>query len=335
MHDRVQTTDSIPVPGAQLTHLNIVWVQQHITAAQERGRYAGPPDPIEYLVQQQCVVDVGGALVPTLAGILVFAGDPERWLPGTSGIDLAQFSGPDPRSTTLSFFEQIRGPIFTAIERTVELLWARSEHDYRVDGVQRLEEHAYPRVVLRELTVNALCHRDWASVGSRIRIQMFPQAIEWISPGSLPEGITIANMLDMQNSRNPILSAILFQAGYIEGFGLGMNTVYAILRETQSEPPYLDNSAHAFTVRVTAKPLRPSNTTSVNIVDRRLTTICTLLQQRGPLTAVDLAALLNVSRRTLLRDLTDLIAQGKVRSIGATRNLHYAHIAEDNSRHPS
>src|SRR3954468_5724360 len=126
MHDRVQTTDSIPVPGAQLTHLNIVWVQQHITAAQERGRYAGPPDPIEYLVQQQCVVDVGGALVPTLAGILVFAGDPERWLPGTSGIDLAQFSGPDPRSTTLSFFEQIRGPIFTAIERTVELLWARS-----------------------------------------------------------------------------------------------------------------------------------------------------------------------------------------------------------------
>jgi len=163
---------------------------------------------------------------------------------------------------------------------------------------------------------------------------MFPQAIEWFSPGSLPEGITIANMLDMRNSRNPILSAILFQAGYIEGFGLGMNTVYATLRETQSEPPYLDNSAHAFTVRVKAKPLRPS-TTSVNIADHRLTTICTLLQQRGPLTAVDLAALLNVSRRTLLRDLTDLIAQGKVRSIGATRNLHYAHIAEGNSRHES
>jgi predicted HTH transcriptional regulator len=164
---------------------------------------------------------------------------------------------------------------------------------------------------------------------------MFPQAIEWFSPGSLPEGITIANMLDMQNSRNPILSALLFQAGYIEGFGLGMNTVYATLRETQSEPPYLDNSAQAFTVRVTAKPLRPSTTTSVNIVDRRLTTICTLLQQRGPLTAVDLAAILNVSRRTLLRDLTDLIAQGKVRSIGATRNLHYAHIGEGNSRHDS
>jgi ATP-dependent DNA helicase RecG len=333
MNDRTQTTDNTPIPGAQLTHLDLTRVQQHIAAAQERGRYAGSSDPTEYLVEQQCVVDVDGALIPTLAGILAFAGDPERWLPGTSGIDLAQFSGPDPRSTTLSFFEQVRAPIFTAIERTVELLWARSEHDYRVDGVQRLEEHAYPRVVLRELTVNALCHRDWALAGSRIRIQMFPQAIEWISPGSLPEGITIANLLDMQNSRNPILSAVLFQAGYIEGFGLGMNTVYATLRETHSEPPDLDNSAHAFTVRVKAKPLRPSTTTAVNIADRRLTAICTLLEQRGPLTAVDLAGLLNVSRRTLLRDLTDLIAQGKVRSIGATRNQHYAHIAEDNSRH--
>jgi predicted HTH transcriptional regulator len=335
MNDRTQTTDNAPIPGAQLTHLDLARVQQHIIAAQERGRYAGSSDSIEYLAQQQCIIDVDDALVPTLAGILAFAGDPERWLPGTSGIDLAQFSGSDPRSTTLSFFEQIRGPIFTAIERTVELLWARSEHDYRVDGVQRVEEHAYPRVVLRELTVNALCHRDWALAGSRIRIQMFPQAIEWTSPGSLPEGVTIANMLDMQNSRNPILSALLFQAGYIEGFGLGMNTVYATLRETQSEPPYLDNSAHAFTIRVKARPLRPANAATVNIEDRRLTTICTLLQQRGPLTAVDLAAMLNVSRRTLLRDLTDLIAQGKVRSIGATRNLHYVHVAEDNSRHDS
>ena len=129
MNDRTQTTDNAPIPGAQLTHLDLARVQQHITAAQERGRYAGSSDSIEYLVQQQCVIDVDGALVPTLAGILTFAGDPERWLPGTSGIDLAQFSGSDPRSTTLNFFEQIRGPIFTAIERTVELLWARSEHE--------------------------------------------------------------------------------------------------------------------------------------------------------------------------------------------------------------
>jgi len=41
-------------------------------------------------------------------------------------------------------------------------------------------------VALRELTVNAVAHRDWSYSGAYIRIQMFPDCIEWISPGGFP-----------------------------------------------------------------------------------------------------------------------------------------------------
>lgn len=108
-------------------------------------------------------------------------------------------------------------------------MWARTSHDYQFEGAQRVERHAYSQVVLRELT-DALCHRDWSNTSSRVRIQIFPNTIEWIYQG-LPDGATVDNLLDAQSSRNPALVNVMFQAHYIEGLGLGFDSVYSALAE--------------------------------------------------------------------------------------------------------
>lgn len=333
MSDQLFSPDSRPLLHMRVDDLDMGLVQRHITTGQERGRYHGPLDPVAFLREQRCVQNVDGILVPTLAGALMFCHDSESGLHGTTGVDLAQFPTTELRSTTMMFIEQIRGSLPTVIERTVELLWARSDHDYRVMEAQRVEEHAYPRIVLRELTVNALCHRDWTFQGSRVRIQMFPQAIEWISPGSLPEGITIENILSTQNSRNPVLTTLLFQSGYIEGFGLGMDTIYAALRDANGEPPQLTNTEQFFTVRVSALPLHFTREFTETPAESRKITICRYLRQRGPLSAVELARVTSSSRRTVLRDLEDLEQQGRVSSIGQTRNRRYVLADSDDSRH--
>src|SRR5215210_5022207 len=257
MSDVAQPTDRQPVPGARFADLDLNLIQRHIAVAKERGRYDGPVEPVDYLRLHHGIVDIDGLPVPTVTGILVFASAPERFL-SASGIDIAQFTGPTPRSTGLRFMEQVRGPLLGAIDRTVQVLWIRSEHGYRLEGAQRIDEHAYPEVVLRELTVNALCHRDWSQNGSRVRIQMMPTCIEWISPGGLPEGVTIENLLEAQFSRNPTIVNIMFQAHYIEGLGLGFDSVYTALQESGVEPPQIRNSAHAFSIRVAARPLGTS-----------------------------------------------------------------------------
>jgi ATP-dependent DNA helicase RecG len=169
MSDYAQPTDRQPVPGARFDDLDLNLIQRHIAVAKERGRYNGPVEPVEYLRLHHGIVDLDGVHVPTITGVLLFASAPERFL-SASGIDIAQFTGPTPRSTGLRFMEQVRWPLLGAIDRTVQILWIRSEHGYRIEGAQRVEEHAYPEVVLRELTVNALCHRDWSQNGSRVRI---------------------------------------------------------------------------------------------------------------------------------------------------------------------
>lgn len=322
-------TDCQPIHQARIEDLDMGLVQRHISRAQERGRLTGPAEPLPYLQRHHGVIAIDGMLVPTLAGVLTFALEPEQWIT-TAGIDLAQFKGTSPRSTHLRFLEQVRGPLFAVIDRAAQILWDRSEHGYHLEGNQRVEDHTYPQIVLRELTTNALCHRDWSQSGSRVRIQMFDQMVEWISPGGLPAGITIENLLEAQYSRNPAIVTFLFHAGYIEGLGLGMDTVFSALREAGSPPPQMRNVPHAFTICVDAKPLATDTATPTLHGTSRKETILLLLDHHGSLSIKELEQLLGVHRRTLQRDLRDLIASQQIATTGATNQRRYHLVPPDN-----
>jgi ATP-dependent DNA helicase RecG len=153
--------------------------------------------------------------------VLAFTAEPDRWL-GAAGIDIAAFKGRRPNSGDISFHKEVRGNIFQQIDRAVDLLWAITEHGYRIDVAQRVEEHAYPIAIIREATINALYHRHWGYAGSLVRIQKFRDRIECISPGGLPLGVTIANLRTAQVSRNHDLAQILYHGVMSSGSGWGL-----------------------------------------------------------------------------------------------------------------
>ena len=312
-----------PVAGVTFDDLSLNLVREHLQVAVERRDYNGTTDPVEYLLQHQAIVEgPDGMLLPTLAGILAFAREPDRWV-SASGIDVAQFSGPLPHSTDLIFSKQMRGNLDALIDRTVELLWARSEHRYRLEGAERIEEHAYPLVVLRELTVNAIVHRDWSQTGSRVRIQMFPDRIEWLSPGGLPPGVTVETLRDEQVSRNPALAQILYQAGKVETFGMGIDTVEDTLRASGGRPLEVNDNGRRVLFCVYGKPLTPAEVAPRATLTNRATTILALIDQQGPLSISELEELLQVSRRTAQYDLRKLVEAGEIVITGATNNRRY------------
>src|SRR4051794_37011559 len=83
-----QSFDRQLVPGATLEDLDLALVDATIQAGRESGRYSGPRDPQAYLVRFGGAVAVGSTLHPTVAGVLAFTHEPERWLTA-SGIDIA------------------------------------------------------------------------------------------------------------------------------------------------------------------------------------------------------------------------------------------------------
>lgn len=326
MLPRKPSYDTLPVEGTTITDLDMTLVQRHIAVARERGRLSSSGDSTEYLLRHQAITEVAGVLVPTVSGLLMFTENAEQWI-GACGVDVAQFRGPHARLPEITFIEQVRGSLPQVIEQTAQILWARTEHGYQIIGTQRVESHAYPLIVLRELTVNALAHRLWSIAGSRVRIHIHPQSISWISPGELPEGINIENLLNVQYARNQALVQLLYEAGFIEGFGLGLDSVWDALREIGSPPPEMRSAGQTFTIKVSAAKLERQSS-AANAPAERQQTIIQHIAQRGTLSISDLEEIMGLNRRTLQRDLRDLVESGRLNVDGKTTNRRYSLFGE-------
>jgi predicted HTH transcriptional regulator len=325
--------DRTPIPGMHVLDLDIGSIERHIRMALERRRYDGPTDWQEFLLLNGGAVEDGSMLRPTVAGALAFAQRPERWLIA-NGIDIAEFSGERPLSTSIRLQQPIRGDILAVIDRTVDLLWARTEHTSALDPdhyVTQVQTDAYPHIVLRELTVNALCHRDWSVDGSVIRIQILSDRIEWISPGGLPPGVTVENAVDRQVARNPALAQFLYQRGIIERFGLGLDTVVAALQEYGHPSLEMEDRGHSVTVRVYARQTLKTSTYAHHtskgdtggLTQRQQPLLALLGKDGGEHTTADLIKATGESKWTVIRDLQALIKQDLVISVGAARATRY------------
>lgn len=308
------------VPEATLADLNLDLVARTITAAIDLGRDPGPRTPLEYLERYNGVARDGEALRPTVAGMIAYGREPDRWLPGT-GVDIAAFST-DQISPTRSRVSQIRGPIFQVIDGAVALL---REHCTvsRIDGARLVNELDTPAIVLRELSTNAVVHRDLGVYGSQVRILIYPTVIEWSSPGGLPANITIETLLTAQFSRNPTLAQFLFHAGYIERFGMGLDAVIDALRLARLGDPEFYDDRHSFRVRVRRAVSFQPHAPDLRTPEGRADAILDLFTRRKVWRLHEILESIDIPRSTLQRDLSALVAQGRVIAQGATKNRIY------------
>lgn len=91
---------------------------------------------------------------------------------------------------------------------------------------------------VREAILNAVSHRNY-QLGGSIFIRQFPRRLEIDSPGGLPVGITLENILDRQNPRNRRVAEILTRCGLVERSGQGMNLIYEeLIKQSKPAPDF-------------------------------------------------------------------------------------------------
>ncbi len=85
----------------------------------------------------------------------------------------------------------------------------------------------YPEKVFRELVVNACCHRNYSIDGSKIRVFLFRDRIEIISPGRLPNTVTVEKLkAGVSYSVNPVIVKFMENMDYMDKPGRGLPMVY-------------------------------------------------------------------------------------------------------------
>lgn len=109
----------------------------------------------------------------------------------------------------------------------------------------------YPEVVLRELLINAIAHRDY-SRQQIIEIRKYPNYLEFESPGNFPQGINETNFLRKTNPRNPSIMDVLREINYAEKAGSGFDKIFTALLSKGKKLPQPIQSDNSILIRVDA-----------------------------------------------------------------------------------
>lgn len=104
---------------------------------------------------------------------------------------------------------------------------------------ERNKVELIPEAAFREAVANALIHRVW-DINSQIRVLMFDDRIEVISPGGLPGGISEEEYLSGRISvlRNQIVAQIFYRLNIVEVFGTGIIRIKQLYSSSATKPRF-------------------------------------------------------------------------------------------------
>jgi ATP-dependent DNA helicase RecG len=249
-------TELMPVAGSSVASLDKARLENYLRdiiqdpeVPQTDGAWIQRLLGLGFLVE-----DPGGQPVCTIAGLVLFGISPRRYLRQT-GLRLLAFAGEDKEYRSL-LDEVIDAPLVGRwnqegkgekilvdeglIEKFSALIgpFVSQEADHIDRNMRRTRNWLYPFEAIRETVINALAHRDWTRFVD-IEVGIYSDRIEIVSPGALPNTMTVAKMKAGQRSpRNPLVVEILRDYGYVDARGMGIRTkvIPLMKHHNQTEP---------------------------------------------------------------------------------------------------
>ncbi len=212
--------DANSVTGAGIKDLSLSSLDQYLT------RYdLSLADDTDHAALLQNM-DVLTGEEPTIAGLLLFGINPQRFLPNAC-VSYAHFAG-NTIDAELIDKQVINGTLPEQIERALAVMTNNVAVSSNIQGAKtEPTTTSYPQKVFRELIVNAVVHRNYSIVGSRIRILHFDDRVEFISPGRLPNTVSIQKLpFGVSYASNPIILKFLENLRYVDKLGRGLPMVW-------------------------------------------------------------------------------------------------------------
>lgn len=152
------------------------------------------------------------------------------------GIDIVRFGENISVIHKRATFDNIS--ILAGYEKVSEVFKDYYQYE-EIQGAERKKTEKIPEAAFREAIANALIHRAW-DVESQIKVSMFDDRIEIISPGGLPSGITEDEYLSGKLSvlRNRNLANVFYRLGFVEIFGTGITRIKQLYEEGLKQPNF-------------------------------------------------------------------------------------------------
>ena len=192
----------------------------------------------------------------------------------------------------------------------------------RITVPVRKEIKMYDYNAVKELITNALVHNDWCN-GYSPKFEMFSNRLVISSNGGIQEGVSQEEFLEgFSNPRNPELMRVFRDLNFVEQLGTGIQRVLKTYDKKIFE--FFPNH-----IRVTV-PFKKNEfidkkieKTTYKNFNNLQNSIINLIMDRPNITQEELARLLDVDRRTIIRNFKVLIDAKFIERVGANKNGYW------------
>lgn len=166
--------------------------------------------------------------------------------------------------------EEFKAGFFACYDHIWELINLRNDKQHYQEGFFIFDIFTFNERVVREAILNAVSHRNYQFGGS-VFVRQYRDRLVVESPGGLPFGITLDNILDRQLPRNRRIAEILSLCGMVERSGQGMNLMFELsVQEAKPLPDF--TGTDDFFVSVTLNGL---------IIDKTMLLVINRISERG------------------------------------------------------
>lgn len=311
-----RTWDAMACRGFQPDEINKRAVRDYLRRAGLTAR------TVQTLLRNLALLTPEGAVCNGAA--LLFARQPQQFFPEAQ-VKCARFAG----TTSVRFLDEqtLDGNVLSQLDRALAFVARNTRQGIRITGrAEREPVPEYPEDAVREAIVNALCHRDYAAVGT-VQVRIYDDRLEVWNPGILPPELSIESLSREHPSRprNPRLAQALYRARLIEHWGTGTLRMIQAAKDRGMRLKFGQDGG-VFMVRFIKATQVASRPDDVQISARQEKAL-RYLAEHGTITRREYRNLFHVSERQSLRDLTEMMERGLLVRSGKGRATHYRLVA--------
>lgn len=252
-----RSPDQLEYPGQRLEPADVTKLCTELTEfAKSTGGANRPPMTPDRLKDLHVISSRDGSIVPSYAyNILAGQHSDDIFMNIRCGV----FRGATPHMPIDSI--ECSGPIYKQIDEAMHFVLRVIRLGYEIrDRAQRYEVYEFPVETIRELIVNAVCHRSYL-IPSNVLVALYDDRLSIISPGLLMPGLTVDEIKRGRSIiRNRALAEIFRYLGLMERWGVGIPNAIQSCLDYGLEEPELIISDSAFVINIYRKdPIPPLN----------------------------------------------------------------------------
>lgn len=301
----------------------------------EYRRRLGADDSTDYpvLKARGFIKTVGSREFLTNAAVLLFAKNIARFYPNCR-IRFLRYEGTTAMSGTkinISRDKSIELPLLRIVDAARGFIATQLREFTMLDvksGKFRIVPE-YPEFAWQEGLVNAVTHREYAMSGNFIKVSMYDDRLEIESPGRLPNIVTLENIRETRYSRNPRISRVMTEFGWVRELNEGVKRIYEDMAGLFLDDPVYSEPGESLrlvlknniVMRRMRQELYALNNVGIsrwNQLDAVEQAIMAYILNRGTAGRAQLSAYVGKSDNTVRTRLKALMEQGLLKANGTT-----------------